>query len=178
MKLEFGTVIPAGIAMSVTTWENDGDEYQTNTLYNLTREEVQYWVNLLKWFTSNEQDLGNEDYNNSAFVERLFEEQEMLSPAITKKFFDIDVPALDAEDGEELDMYFELCDEKENDICDALQKVLGDPVQYDYDFCRVVDGIKIFDIKEDIVIPDAPKAEYFVDGSYGKEYNNEVIWND
>lgn len=44
------TIIPVGYRLTVTTWENDADNYKTSTLEGLSKEKVQYYVDLLKPF--------------------------------------------------------------------------------------------------------------------------------
>ena len=52
------TIIPAGYRLSVTTWENDGDNYQTKMLEGLTKERVTALVALCKLFSSKNRGAG------------------------------------------------------------------------------------------------------------------------
>lgn len=45
--------IPKGYKLTVTTWENDGDNYKTEFLYGLSKEEVLFYVELCKTFDRN-----------------------------------------------------------------------------------------------------------------------------
>lgn len=49
------TIIPAGYRLTVVSWENDGDNYQTKVLEGLTKEQTQFYVEFLKWFDSKNQ---------------------------------------------------------------------------------------------------------------------------
>lgn len=42
------TIIPAGYRITCTTWENDGDNYQTNYAEGLTKEQAQLKFDLLQ----------------------------------------------------------------------------------------------------------------------------------
>jgi hypothetical protein len=42
------TIIPAGYRVTVTTWENDGDNYNTKTVEGLTESETEFVVKLCK----------------------------------------------------------------------------------------------------------------------------------
>lgn len=51
--------IPAGYRLTVTSWENDGDNYNTKTLDGLTLEKVSYLVDLCKILGSSNAQIGN-----------------------------------------------------------------------------------------------------------------------
>ncbi|WKW87522.1 hypothetical protein pzkkv19_222 [Klebsiella phage pzk-kv19] len=40
MKVKFGQVIPKGLAMAITTWENDADRYSTQMVYGLEKKRL------------------------------------------------------------------------------------------------------------------------------------------
>jgi len=40
--------IKPGIMLSITSWENDGDNYNTKTLYGLCEDEAKFWLGLAK----------------------------------------------------------------------------------------------------------------------------------
>ena len=44
------TNIPAGYQLSISTWENDYDNYKTETLNGLTSEDVQFYICFLNYF--------------------------------------------------------------------------------------------------------------------------------
>lgn len=46
------TIIPAGYRLSITSWENDGDHYQTKVLAGLTPGRVRFIIELCKLFRS------------------------------------------------------------------------------------------------------------------------------
>jgi hypothetical protein len=45
------TIIPAGYRLTVVSWENDGDNYNTKVLEGLSRDRVEYFVDLCKMTT-------------------------------------------------------------------------------------------------------------------------------
>lgn len=57
------TIIPAGYRLTVITWENDADNYQTKVLEGLSLERTQFLVELISLFKSknhrSESGLGN-----------------------------------------------------------------------------------------------------------------------
>lgn len=46
------TIIPAGYRLTVTSWENDGDNYNTKIKEGLTLEQCRYYVDLCKLLKS------------------------------------------------------------------------------------------------------------------------------
>ena len=44
--------IPSGYQLSVTTWENDADNYKTKTFPGLTKEDVKFYLHFLFHFRS------------------------------------------------------------------------------------------------------------------------------
>ena len=52
------TIIPAGYRVSVTSWENDADNYKTNVFEGLTKERVEFLAELLPHFYSGSNNRG------------------------------------------------------------------------------------------------------------------------
>ena len=50
MNICLGTTIPQGYVIDVTTWENDGDNYKTKTLFGVEEHEILQFQYLLKKF--------------------------------------------------------------------------------------------------------------------------------
>lgn len=50
------TIIPAGYRITCTSWENDGDNYNTKTVEGLTREHVHLYTDLLKLLSRRHKD--------------------------------------------------------------------------------------------------------------------------
>ncbi|AKY01997.1 hypothetical protein AU097_gp126 [Klebsiella phage JD18] len=178
MKVKFGQVIPKGLAMAITTWENDADRYSTQMVYGLEKEEINQVIHVLEWFSSNGRRgeyLGNNDYNHEAILEKLHTEQKYVTPEFSKKFFGVDVPAYDCSD-EEFDAYLDNHYSCSNEVMYAIQAWLGNPIEYDYDFMRVFEKVEIFDIKEEIRIPDAPVAFHVGITYKQKESPLKVDW--
>ena len=58
-------MIQAGYMLQVTSWENDGDNYNTITLTGLTKEKVKFYLELLQYFNgAKDQDFGNMYYSS------------------------------------------------------------------------------------------------------------------
>lgn len=164
--MEFGQKIKAGYIVQTTTWENDGDHYKTQYNYGLTQEEAAQWVIILQWYSSSQSDLGNEEFDNDVFLERLFEytEKGLFTKEFIKSQFGLELIGSDPE--EWLNSFLPgILDEFEETIMDVLVKFLGSAAEYDYNFCRVVDKVKVLYIKEDIIIPEIPILQEF-NGDY------------
>ena len=50
------TIIPAGYRVTITSWENDGDNYKDTIHEGLTKERVEYILELCKLFKSKNRD--------------------------------------------------------------------------------------------------------------------------
>lgn len=157
MKLNFGQVIPRGFAISCTSWENDGDDYQENAIYNVKPSHTKCWLAVVKCFASNNTDpngMGNEDYSGDAFFEYCVEHED-ITPEFCEEIFGFVLPHGDYTE-DEFDARLEDFYQVQYKAMEKIQKLIGVPVQYDYDFMRVAETFKLFYIIEDIVIPEAP----------------------
>ena len=66
--IESGQNIPKGYAVAVTSWENDGDNRSTKTVYGLDENEVKFVLELADLFKSeNSYDLGDRGIGNSDY---------------------------------------------------------------------------------------------------------------
>ncbi len=50
------TVIPAGYRITITSWENDADNYNTKVMEGQTELDVKFWVDVCKMFRSKNRD--------------------------------------------------------------------------------------------------------------------------
>jgi hypothetical protein len=53
------STIPAGYIVSITTYENDGDNYRTDDYFGLTKEEVNFYKWIISFFNRNSSTFGN-----------------------------------------------------------------------------------------------------------------------
>lgn len=72
------TIVPAGYRLTVVSWENDGDNYNTKVVEGISRERCQYLVDLCKLLHFNIS--SNNVYNN--LYEPSDEEIEKLTDAM------------------------------------------------------------------------------------------------
>lgn len=161
-----GQVIPAGLAMSIVTWENDADNYSTQWLYNVPTEDVNQLLTVLKWFSAVESDLGNCDLSSSVMNERLmtgYHNSELTREFITKYFDLPDAPREDCTD-EEYNAFIDAG--SDSSMFYALYQLLGYPVDYDYGFARCVDKVDILNIEKEIEIPIIPEPTHTYIGSH------------
>ena len=63
--------IPAGYAIAVTSWENDGDNYKTTNTYGLSRDEIEALLVFLNPFTGEyeSENWGNEFVDTDELIE-------------------------------------------------------------------------------------------------------------
>lgn len=82
--IKSGQNIPKGYAVAVTTWENDGDNYKTKTVYGLDEKEVLFTLELVGIFKSdNSHDMEDVGIGN-ADIEDV--EPDKLESALREEF--------------------------------------------------------------------------------------------
>ncbi|QQG32166.1 hypothetical protein CkP1_0149 [Citrobacter phage CkP1] len=157
MNIKFGQKIPKGYAVSCVSWENDGDDYQENVIYAVNARHILGWRAVAECFVSDNTDpngMGNEDYSGDAFFEYCVEHPEITAEFCAEVLGFI-IPEGDYSE-DEFDAHLEEFYQIQYKVMEKIQKLIGIPVSYDYDFMRVAETFKIFYIEEDIVIPNAP----------------------
>ncbi|BEH88054.1 hypothetical protein [Klebsiella phage phiKp_21] len=153
MKVELGSTIKAGYTVSVTTWENDGDNYQTNDIVGLSKEDAKMFIDTLPIFksvNSKKKGLGNKELNINQYLGK-FEDlinNNIITVSFAEKYFGYINPNSDYDE-----------DEQQDTIIEALSEILGYPVEYDYGFIRVVEKVQVLYFDEDIVIPSGLKVD-------------------
>jgi len=151
MLVETGSTIPKGYSVSVTSWENDGDHYSTIVHHGLTEIQGKFLVAVAKLFKSRHNGgrgkyFGNGDITDTA-VERIVEivTEDFESNEEVLKLFNFDLLADDVDKYEVV--YF------------LQETLLSYPVEYDSDFCRVAETIKLYFLEEDFVVPELKLIE-------------------
>lgn len=134
--------IPTGYQLQVTTWENDADDYKTQKISGLSFNEVLFYVEFASRFVSVNAEvygLGNSDQDDDTL-------KEVLDEVMKNHFLGIDLE--------------KRLESPNFDIREFVLGILGTPVSYDYDFCRVFDGYKVlyFDIPVSIRAEDVTSA--------------------
>lgn len=166
MELKFGQYVPAGFSISVTSWENDGDDYRTETIHGLTKNEVNDWIKVLSLFSHAVDDLGNNDYNAGQTFEALIESG--ISKQFALKHLGVELPSEDDSE-EETQRMWDKFESNQYELMDKLQEVLSSPVQYDCDFMRMVDSVTVYEFEEEFTMPAAPEPLRDFDMSYWKK---------
>lgn len=171
-----GKTIPKGYALSITTWENDGDEYDTNVVTGLTKEQVNEHLLVLGWFSHCANDLGGENLCYPDFLDRLFDNYKSgkLSLEFISTFTKSEFPAIDCSDVEQ-EIWAELL---HPDIdSDRLYDLLGCSEYYDELYMRVVSNVTVHHFEEDLVIPNTPPpiAEFKGNWAQKNDYNGWVF---
>lgn len=114
------------------TWENDGDNYNTLSIYLAKEEDVNFYKDLAKIFVDKnyKRGMGN-DYCRVDVIDEivadLIEEHPDMSESIKEEW-----KSLFGKDGQS---YNKLCDE-----------VLSKTVDYEYGFCRVVESVTVTEL--------------------------------
>lgn len=162
-----GQVIPQGYTVCVSSWENDADHPQQNYLFGLTKDEVNDVLKFTSLFTHAMDDLCNDDITDEAIIELLmvkYHESE-ISAHFINKFFGLDTPPNENCTDEE---YYNYIKEQSDhdDIMENLHSFLGTPVDYDYDFARVVSNVSVYFFPEGFTVPEMPPVLVKFDGSW------------
>lgn len=136
------TDIKPGVAITVTTWENDADNYRTDTLYGLTLEIASDLVDVLKLFTSyhNGGGIGNILYDFMG-TDNKIGYQQVVHDACTPRLLEYinSVHGRDGESDVEAPYYW---------LCSKFS------ISNEYYATRVVDEIKLHLIAGELVITE------------------------
>ena len=118
------------------TWENDGDDYNTLSIFTTNKKDVNFYIALAQQFFSthdyrNSHGLGNDSYADETLeevVQDLIEEHPKMSKELKNEWLNvIGKPQL---------TYRKLCAE-----------ILSVPIQYEeYGFCRVMEKVEVNEI--------------------------------
>ena len=153
MEIKFGQTIPKGYVIEIETWENDGDNYKTQTIFGVEEQEIQQYKYILELFQgshcNNRDKCGNSEWDKVQDLIIVHIESGVKSGQLTPEFLD---KVLGIENLETL--IEEGDDKQEFELLCSLQELLGEPVEYDSDFMRVVSWVKLYIIEEEIQIPN------------------------
>lgn len=174
-----GSVIQKGYTISITSWENDGDDYDDNFIKGLPDVYIVNEVlHVVKWFSHAADDMGNDDIAHEEILSRLWDC--VQSGIITKEFFDRFLPDVEFPTGstdEEHDDWLDRVAQADGYevVGDMVREFCGYPVQYEYDFARMVERVNVYYFDEDFKVPDMPGTVAKFDGSWG-ERNSTKEW--
>lgn len=149
-------MIPKGLQIHITTYENDGDAKRTKIKSGLTEADILYLIELSDFFTSdrdheNLSSEGIKDINLYKILKEVGDKHPNVSENIKKELFIKE----DFHKNLGKDNFYELMhDYYYYNLCDW---VLSNPVDECYHmdemfdmYCRSVDDIEVFNIPEDI----------------------------
>lgn len=149
MEIKFGQTIPKGYVIEIETGENDGDNYKTQTIFGVEEQEIQQYKYILELFQgshcNNRNKCGNSEWDVVKDLVIAHIESGVKSGQLTSEFINKTLCIENLVEGGN-DQEFEL-------LC-SLQELLGEPVEYDSDFMRVVSWVKLYIIEEEIQIPN------------------------
>ena len=152
MNIKFGQTISKGYVIEIETWENDGDNYKTQTIFGVEEQEIQQYKYILELFQgshcNNRNKCGNSEWNVVKDLVITHIESGAKSGQLTPEFISKTLCI------ENLENLVEGDNDQEFELLCSLQELLGEPVECDSDFMRVVSWVKLYIIKEEIQIPN------------------------
>lgn len=174
-----GAVIQKGYTVAITSWENDGDEYDTIFIKGLpSKDIVNQVLHVLKWFSHSTDDMGNEDIQHEEILDRLWNGIE--NGIITKEFFDrfldeVEFPVIGTDEDHDnwLDRVAQSGGYEE--VENMVRGFNGYPVQYECNFARMVENVRIHYFEEDFKVPNMPPALVTFSGSWS-DRKSTVEW--
>lgn len=143
------TIIPKGYRLTVTSWENDADNYNTKSMEGLTKEEIEFLVPFIKLFKSKNSHNDNTNFGNMYSPDE--DEIEQANEAVRKLVSKHDVVNFSFGD------YFSALDGEDDEHSawsDFLYNLGLSGGEY---FTRVLSSYKIEYIPEELKIQDVTK---------------------
>lgn len=133
--------IPKGYEIHISSWENDGDDYSTQVISGLSKEDVKFYIETIKLFSAYigniYNTLSNSEYgwNQKNSILDVFDKHPKSKAAMQwkSKFYGSE------EEGASSDESYHF-----------ITHILGRPVQYNYGFCRVYESHKVYYLKDDV----------------------------
>lgn len=125
--------ILAGYQLHITSYENDGDNYQTKIISSLSKADLLFYIDLANQFKG---DLGNDDVDEAIIVSTVND--------CIARHSDMSI--------ELATNWTELCSDPGSLYWELNNNVIGSPSEYyDYCFCRRVEAINVYSVPLDII---------------------------
>lgn len=154
--MKFGETIPKGYILEVTSWENDGDDYDTIQKRGASFELIDVVTRLFPLFKCKhnrpDKGFGNTsegEVDNWDLVEASWFALKDLDKELVYKVLGCDILSLDFES--EDDISNEVIDNFGSKIKDFVRNHITGYSEF-YDF-RVAEQLKVYFLKEDVIIP-------------------------
>ncbi|MDI6977253.1 hypothetical protein [Serratia sp. Se-RSBMAAmG] len=147
VKLNPGEKLDKGYLVVFTSWENDADHYRSVQTNVKTKAEALVLMTIGKMFRS-KNDRPNPGFGNKEHED--YEElKELIIEALEEKITDEDQKLVLS--GYIRDVW---ADMDGGDFYDWLtENILHYPVEYEGEFCRVVEAIELYEVLEDFIMP-------------------------
>lgn len=153
----FGQTIKAGYMIKVSAWENDADDYSHNVISGLTKKEVEFYQEWLTGYTScSSGGLGNCEFIFTKSMTHLHSLRDKYMEEIDSQ---LDIDLYDVDSIELALANNEFVEYNSDLLYNAICGILGEPVQYYDCFVRVFDGIEIYHLAADVIIPKLKKVK-------------------
>lgn len=154
MKFAPGTVIPEGYVIKITSWENDGDDYDDVIHTGRPMKDIEFFEKIKPIFSSchdgKNKGYGNRDYNPgmAADLFEIFVENMHLSLQF-KHYLGLTPDMYDPLDGDYTNSF------SHDNFCKMVKEnITGYAKQYDFDFIREVESIEIEYNPSEYVVPE------------------------
>ncbi|QBX32819.1 hypothetical protein Asfd1_193 [Aeromonas phage Asfd_1] len=153
MQFAPGTVIPEGYIFKITTWENDGDDYDDIIHVGRPMKDIEFFEKIKPIFKSRHgkyKGYGNNDYNPEMAAD-LFEifAENMHLAAQFEYYLGLTPNMYDTGDEDYTNLF------NHEDFCEMVQEnITGYAKQYDCDFIRVVESIEVQYNPSEYVVPE------------------------
>ena len=166
-------VIPAGYAVIVNTWENDGDDYGEYHILGIPdKAMVNQLLHVLQWFAHSSDDMGNEDIQHEEILDRLWNgiQHGFITSEFFKRYLDIEFPVGSTDDDHDdwLDRIASTGGFAK--VQSMVHKFLGFPVSYDIDFARMVENVEVRYFEQEYVVPALENPLASFDGSWQERH--------
>lgn len=146
--------IKAGYQLIIDSWENDWDSFKSITLSGLSKEEVHFYIDLLKNFDSascHDGGFGNESIDDNELVDYVNEvllRHPLVSEEITKNY-NLGKVEDDFDEDHEFsdyvrDSYYVL-------VTDLLDRPESEYYRSEHNFCRVFERVNVYLIPNEII---------------------------
>lgn len=163
-----GTVIKKGYTLSITSWENDGDDYDTKIVSEISDyHRLNEYLLVLGWFSHCADDMGGTHLDHQEMLTRLFDNYKngKLTLEFISTFIESPFPSISSTE-EDFEDWLDSIASEYGDVEDRLHELLGYPVSYDTEYMRVVSKVEVHYFDEDFVVPDLPKPQFVFDGDW------------
>ena len=172
-----GTTVPKGYVLEIVSWENDGDDYDTCFVKGI--DDISLLNELLvfvQWFAHSSNDMGNDDILHEEILSRLWDC--IKKGTITEAFFarflsDVEYPTIGDDYAHDDWLDRVASSDGYSEVEDLVHSLIGYPVNYESNFARCVDNVRIYHFDQAFKVPDMPNPIKRISGAWSERANKE-----